>query len=237
MNETEVDNTVLRGATIIWDLDGTLVDTSRDILRALNEMLSAHGYPAVEEGYLRAIVGEGARATLRRALAHLGTALPEPVVTGMVAEMVGIYAAAPTRDSVLFPGMRHALQAFRDAGALQVVATNKPQELADLVISGMDLSRFITRTIGRDSAPRAKPDPSHLYKAAGLTALQARQARLLMVGDSNTDLRAARAAGMPCILMSFGYSARPVRELGADIVLDDAHAVPHHAARLLARRG
>lgn len=212
---------------ILWDLDGTLVDTARDILRALNEVLAEELLSPIDEATLRALVGRGARVLIRRALALHGTAVPEAKLSRMVARLVEIYAQAPTLHSDLFEGMADVLDRLKALGYRQVIATNKPQPLAEAVVAGLGLDHYFDGIYGPERVTEKKPAAQHLLEAAGLAEDHFRQGlAAIMIGDSNTDRRAARAAHMPCILVTFGYSAEDVSTLGAEALTDTASAIP-----------
>ena len=220
----------LAGATIILDLDGTLVDTAPDLVRALNAVVEADGYPATPIEDVRAMVGRGSRALLRRAYARCGTALPEPLMDARQAAFLAIYEAGIADHSRPFPGVEAALDAFMAAGAICVIATNKPQHLTERLIDTLGWRRRFARLVGADAASRKKPHAAHLIEAAG-----GRDAisRAVMIGDSATDVAAARAAGTPVALMRHGYTERPVETLGADRILEAWEEAPPAVAALL----
>jgi phosphoglycolate phosphatase len=223
--------TALAGATIIFDLDGTLVDSAPDLVRALNAVIQDDGYPAVSSELVRQMVGRGARALLRRAYARSGTALPEPALDRRVAHFLKVYEAGVAEHSRPFPGAEAALEALDRAGATSVIATNKPQRLTDLLIEALDWKGRFARVLGADAVTRKKPNAAHLEEAAGGRLLLA---RALMVGDTDVDVAAARAARVPVVVMSHGYSETPVERLGADRVLERLEETEAAAAALIA---
>lgn len=221
----------LSGATIIFDLDGTLVDSAPDLVRALNAVVEEDGYPAVSMELVRQMVGRGARALLRRAYARCGTALPEPALDLRVARFLKAYEAGVAERSLPFPGAEAALDALDRAGAASVIATNKPQHLTDLLIEALDWKGRFVRILGADSVTSKKPHRAHLEEAAGGKLLLARS---LMVGDSDVDVAAARAAGVPVAVVRHGYSETPAERLGADRILDRLEETEAAAAALIA---
>jgi phosphoglycolate phosphatase len=223
--------TALSGATIIFDLDGTLVDSAPDLVRALNVVVEADGYPTVSLDLVRQMVGRGARALLRRSYARCGTALPEPALDLRVKRFLEAYATGIAERSRPFPGAEAALEALEAAGAVSVIATNKPQHLTDLLIEALGWRPRFARILGADGVSRKKPHPAHLIEAAGGTA---RITRALMVGDSDVDVAAARAAGVPVAIMRHGYSETPAERLGADRVLERLEETEAAAAALIA---
>ncbi len=210
------DNALLKGSVVIFDLDGTLVDTAPDLVRALNATMASRGFPPTSLDDVRAMVGRGSRALILRALASQGAGLPEPEVEALRLQFLEHYAAGVADESVVFPGARDVLGALASAGAHLCVATNKPDVLADAVLQAFELAAWFDTVIGADRAPRKKPDAAHLVAAAGRHGLT----RAVMVGDSGTDVAAARQAGAPVLIMRHGYSETPVETLGADAVLD-----------------
>jgi phosphoglycolate phosphatase len=221
----------LSGAIIIFDLDGTLVDTAPDLVRALNVVLTADGFPPASLALARAMVGRGGRALLRRAYARSGTALPEPVLDARVAQFLAAYETGVADLSQPFPGAEAALEAFAAAGATCVIATNKPQRLTELLIEAIGWRGRFARLVGADAASRKKPHAAHLREAAGGAE---KIARAVMFGDSDVDVAAARAAGVPVAVMRHGYSETPADRLGADRVLESLEECPGAAAALLA---
>ncbi len=223
----------LDGATIAFDLDGTLVDTAPDLIGALNVVLGESRLPALPTEAARMLVGRGARALIERGFLAAGEPLDEAETPGLVARFIDIYRGRVASESRPFPGMETALDALAEAGATLCVCTNKPTALSMRLLEALDLKARFAAVIGADSAPRPKPDPSHLLHAidtAGGDPLRA-----LMVGDSRADADAARAAAVPCILFPFGYTDTPVEALGADLVIQTYAELPAAAQRLLAR--
>jgi phosphoglycolate phosphatase len=226
-------SSVLSGATVIFDLDGTLVDTAPDLVRALNAVIEADGFPATPIEDVRAMVGRGAKALLRRAYARSGTALPEPHFLDRHARFLDVYAAGIAELSQPFPGAEAAVEGFAAAGARCVMATNKPQALTDLLLGELGWTDRFSRVVGADACPAKKPHAAHLEAAAGgAEAL----GRAVMIGDSAVDVAAARAAGVPVIALSHGYSETPFERLGADRVLAGFDGVIDAAAALIAAR-
>lgn len=208
---------------IIFDLDGTLVDTAPDILAYLNEMLADLGRPGLDLDALRTMVGDGVRTLLIRGLEASGGVPGDLDIEGLFSQYLERYTQEPVRLSRPYPGMVETLEALSSAGVRLGVCTNKPQAPTDRLLRMLELDRHFTVAIGGDALPTKKPDPAHLL--AVLHRLDVDPARAALIGDSVTDLNTARAAGVPCILMSYGYSAIPAHRLGADRVIDDADAL------------
>ena len=203
----------------LFDLDGTLVDTAPDLHAALQHALAAHGHPPTDYDRTRAFVGAGARAMIERALAHHALAVDEDHVESMLAQFLAHYGAAPTANSEPFDGAAELLDALAGRGARIACVTNKPEHLARSVLAGVGLDDHVALLLGGDSLERRKPDPLPLHHACRAFAGEA--ANAVMVGDSTTDVHAARAAGMPCVCVRFGYHGDTAPEdLGADLLVD-----------------
>jgi len=219
---------------IIFDLDGTLVDTAPDLLGALNVILVREGRRAVTITELRHLVGHGARAMFEHALLATGEAVPADRLAFLIDGFLDHYRANIARESRPFPGVPETLTRLAGQGAAMGVCTNKPHDMSELLLAELDLARFFPAVHGAGRTPYNKPDPRHL--ADVIAALGGAKERAVMVGDSATDVKVARAAGVPVIVMSYGYTPMPARELGADAVSDDFAEVPDLVRRLLASR-
>ncbi|MEM9441718.1 MAG: phosphoglycolate phosphatase [Pseudomonadota bacterium] len=208
---------------IIFDLDGTLIDTAPDILAYLNEMLAELGRPGLDLERLRAMVGDGVRSLLLRGLEASGGVPGDVDIETLFHRYLERYTQDPVRLSRPYPGMIEVLEALSSVGLRLGVCTNKPQAPTDKLLKTLVLDHHFAVAIGGDALSTKKPDPAHLL--AVLHQLDVDPARAVLIGDSATDLKTARAAGVPCILMSYGYSATPVHQLGAERVIDDAGAL------------
>ena len=218
-------------ATIVFDLDGTLVDTAPDLCAALNHALAVLDRPPVPAADVRHLVGHGARKLLERGLAASGVSTPELVEAGFPA-FLGFYAAHIADSSRPYPGVEAALDALAAAGCTLAICTNKPAALSAALVTALGWDGRFAANLGFDSVPSPKPDPRHLL--AAIAAAGGDPATTVFVGDSITDTMTARAASIRVIAVSFGFSDRPVAELGADIVIDHYDALLP-ALRLLAR--
>lgn len=215
--------------TILFDLDGTLVDTAPDLTAALNHALGVLDRPPVPADMVKHMVGHGARKLLERGLAASGEASPALVEAG-VAPFMAYYRAHIADGSRPYPGVETALEALAGAGAVVAICTNKPQALADGLIAALGWTARFAAIVGHDSVPAPKPDAGHvlatLERAGGVAGDAA------FVGDSMTDVAAARNARLPVVAVSFGFSDRPAHELGADLVIDHYDALLPALARL-----
>ena len=219
---------MFKGSTIVFDLDGTLVDTAPDLTNALNDTLTRHGHAPVAIEAIRGCVGHGARVMIEQALAR---ASAEGDVDRMLAEFLVHYETNIARESRPYPGAIAALDRLSGQGATLAVCTNKRESLSRLLLQELEIEHYFVALAGRDTFPVAKPHPGHL---TGVIALAGGSpSRSVMVGDSDIDLRTAKAASVPAILVSFGYGAAPLDGFAPEAVIDHFDALEGHAARLL----
>ncbi|MBM3488078.1 MAG: phosphoglycolate phosphatase [Alphaproteobacteria bacterium] len=217
-------------AAVVFDLDGTLVDTLPDLLGALNGVLAELARPPLAADDVRLMVGEGAAALIDRGLAATGGAPPGTDRDCLIRRFIAIYAARPAAESRVFPGAVRALDRLAAAGHALGICTNKPQGLSHAVLDGLGLARHFPVVIGGDALPWRKPDARHL--GAVLDRLGVAPADAVYVGDSPTDVAAARATGVPVIAVRFGYSRVAPEALGADLVIDHHDALIEAVRRL-----
>ena len=216
---------------VIFDLDGTLVDTAPDLLGALNAVLTVDGFEAIEPSDLRHLVGNGVRAMFEHALTRKGGSVAPARMTDMTERFLTYYRANIARGSKPFPRVPETLDLLGNSGAGLGVCTNKAQDLTELLLNELRLSRHFPAVIGGGRTPYNKPDPRHVFEV--MKALNGQRERAVLVGDSSVDVAAARAAEIPVIAMSYGYTPVPVAELGADAVVDDFAALPEVIFRLV----
>ena len=208
----------LAGWTIAFDLDGTLVDTAPDLIGALNVVLGEQGMAPAPTAAVRQLVGHGVRGLLQRAYQMAGLTITEARITELRPRFIEIYRARIALESRPFPGCLEALADLRAQGARLAVCTNKPMALTQALLAELDMTRCFDAVIGGDVLPVQKPDPAPLLEA--IRRAGGDPARAIMVGDASPDVGAARAAGLPCIIFSFGYNDMPAEELGGDLVIE-----------------
>lgn len=201
---------------VAFDLDGTLADTAPDLAAALNHTLAKLGRPLVPPASVRHLIGHGARALLRRGLAASGEA-PEALVEQGFPIFLEYYGDHICEGTTLFPGIAEALDEIERAGAAVAICTNKAEALTSKLLAALGWADRFAVVVGGDTLPVRKPDPAPLIEAIS----RAGGGRAAFVGDSITDAETARAAGVPFVAVSFGFSDRPVEALGADSVIDD----------------
>jgi phosphoglycolate phosphatase len=202
---------------VIFDLDGTLVDTAPDLMRATNHVLEGLGRRAISMDEVRSFVGHGARALLTRGLAATGGVPENYDVEPDYQRFVDYYSANIADGSAPFPGVVKLLERLRGEGFGLGVCTNKLEGLSVQLLDALDMSRHFGSVVGPDTLGVAKPDPRPFREAVSRLGLVA--PRAVMVGDSETDVLTARNAGVPVIGVPFGYTPRPVAEFGPDRVI------------------
>lgn len=221
----------LAGATLAFDLDGTLVDTAPDLVGTLNVLLKEEGLQPLPLEEARPYIGRGARWLIERGFTAAGWDLPASKIGGLFDRFIDHYLAHIADESRPFPGAREALEAVRGAGARTVVCTNKRTDLSRVLLDALSMSQLFDAIVGADVVPAIKPDPRHLI--AAVDEAGGNVARALMVGDAATDAGAARAAGAPLVLVSFGYTEIPAADLAPDALIDHFDELPEVAERLL----
>ncbi|MEM6727411.1 MAG: HAD-IA family hydrolase [Pseudomonadota bacterium] len=213
--------------SVVFDLDGTLADTSGDLLAAANACFTAMGHGALLTAEDAGTALRGGRAMLRLGFDRLGVAGD---VDAEYPKLLEAYGAALDVHTRLYPGAMDAVEALRGDGFLVSICTNKPEGLADQLLTSLGVRDAFGALIGADTLPVKKPDPEP-FRQAVLRA-GGDPSRALLVGDSMTDERTARAAGVPSVSVSFSPDAASRAEMAPDAWLDDYAALPALAARL-----
>jgi phosphoglycolate phosphatase len=200
----------------IVDLDGTMVDTVGDFEAALGAMLADQGLPAVGRAFIERTVGKGSEHLIRSTLAEVGA--DAGLYETAWARYQQHYLAINGQFSAVYPGVVQGLQALAAAGLKLACLTNKPTAFARPLLAAKGLDGYFSQVFGGDAFARKKPDPLPLIETC--RALGTLPAHTLMVGDSSNDAQAARAAGCPVMLVSYGYNhGRPVEEAAPDAVI------------------
>lgn len=208
----------MRDATIVFDLDGTLVDTAPDLIDATNHALASLSLSPVPGQELRNWISYGARRMLVEALLLHGRKLPDAQIDQLLETFLAFYAVNLANRSRPYRGVLEALETLQQQGAKLAICTNKREELTLRLLDALSLTPKFAGIAGRDTFPVCKPDPEHLFGAIRLAA--GKPQRAVMIGDSATDVATAKAAGIPVVAVSFGYSNIPAHELGANCVID-----------------
>jgi phosphoglycolate phosphatase len=225
------DLTHLAGSTIAFDLDGTLVESAPDLVATLNTLLAQEGVGPLPLSQARDFIGQGARSLIAKGFEAGGAQVAEPRLSMLFDRFIAHYREHIADESHVFPGVTDALDILSEAGAKLVVCTNKRTDLSISLLEALGIAHRFAAIVGPDKALAAKPDARHLLVA--IEAAGGSPDRALMVGDSVADAGAARAAGVPLILVSFGYTPVPASELAADALIDHFSELPAACARLL----
>ena len=211
-------------AAVVFDLDGTLADTAADICAALNAALCKQNLGALEPEAVRLIIGKGPVVLVERALQHLG-ADPQPqLLESLTGAFMRCYAKQGNQRSTLFAGVKRCLDRLAAQDIRIGVCSNKPHEFCQALLDDLGVSDYFAAVQGSADGVPKKPDPALLL--AVLETLETLPHQALYVGDSETDVQTARAAGVPVALVRYGYSAEPVEALGADCVLQTLQDLP-----------
>jgi phosphoglycolate phosphatase len=207
------------------------VDTAPDLMGTLNTVLGEEGLPPLAYEMAPLLVGRGAKVMLERGFAAAGEPLDEPNAARLFERYIAIYLGRIADESRPFPGMTEALDRFEAEGAILAVCTNKRTDLSMAVMNALNLTARFKVIVGADMAPRPKPDASHLLHTIELAG--GNPARALMVGDSINDVLAAKNAGVPVVVVTFGYTDVPAKDLGGDALIDNFSELYDAAVGLL----
>jgi phosphoglycolate phosphatase len=221
----------LAGTTIAFDLDGTLVDTAPDLIGTLNAMLLEHGLRPVPLDAARHLVGRGARHLLEHGFKEGGASFHAGDAQALVDRFIALYRDRIADESLPFADVVTVLDGLKAEGARMCICTNKRTDLSVALIAALGLSDRFDAIVGPDLVSAHKPSAAHLIEAVQLAGGDPK--RCLMVGDSIADVGAAKAAGVPVVVVSFGYTETPAAELGADALIDSYLELPAVAHRLL----
>lgn len=214
---------------VLFDLDGTLVDSAADIAAAINSGLASAGLGPLGVADIKPMLGAGARAAVERALAACGCRPDTERTSKVHAAYIAAYETSPCVQTEPYPGAVEALQRLRGDGWTLGIVTNKPHPIALSVVAALGLAPYFAIIVGAEEGRALKPAPDMLH--AALKALPT-HAEAIFVGDSTADVGAARAAGLPVVLLSHGYTTIPAHDLGADAVIDHFDHLPAAIATL-----
>lgn len=203
--------------TVIFDLDGTLVDTAPDLMLATNHVLSLLKRRAITMQEVRSFVGHGAKALIARGCAATGEAIDEKTLGFYHAEFLRFYEKNIAANSAAFPGAISLLDRCAASGIKMGVCTNKLEGLSNRLLNALDLAKYFGAVVGPDTVNIAKPDPAPYFETLNRLGTQARHS--VMIGDSETDILTARAAGVPVIAVTFGYTPKPVATYSPDYLV------------------
>jgi phosphoglycolate phosphatase len=213
---------------LVFDFDGTLIESAPEIAHCLNELLTANGRREVTLTEVEGMIGNGVSKLVERGFLATG-GIPDDL-REQTARYVDLYNNAPVGKTPLYEGVLETLELLRGAGYRMAVCTNKLQRATVKILDGMNLSRFFAVVAGGDTFPVRKPDPGHLMGV--LDQLGVTREGAIMIGDSVNDIGCARAAGVRSVAVTYGYSSVPHAELGADVLIDRFADLPDALARI-----
>jgi phosphoglycolate phosphatase len=222
---------MILAGTIVFDLDGTLVDTAPDLISALNHVLEREGMPAVPLHLARTMIGAGARRLIERGLEVDGRAVALEDLNRLTNDFIDHYAAHIADASRPFEGLEAALDELAARGCRLAVCTNKLEWLSKLLLDRLGLSARFAAICGADTFGIAKPDPAILRQTVARAGGE--MSRTVMVGDAGPDIGVARRAGVPVIGVEFGYTEVPIAELKPDLLIGHMNQLPAAVERLM----
>lgn len=219
--------------TIVFDLDGTLVDTAPDLISALNFVLEREGLPPMPLHSARKMIGAGARKMIERGLESEGRVMTVREIDRMTTDFIDYYASHIAVASRPFEGLEHALDGLTEKGCRLAVCTNKLEWLSKRLLDELGLSRRFAAICGADTFGVAKPDPAILKQTVARAGGEL--SSTIMVGDAGTDIGVARRAGVPVIAVSFGYTDVPIAEFNPDLLIHHMRDLPTAVGTLNSR--
>ncbi len=202
---------------LLLDLDGTLIDTAPDLIATLNVVLEKQKLAPVALEDARNMIGHGARALLQKGFDAAGVELSDAREQELFSDFIKHYSANIARYSRPFEGVEAALERFASEGWQLAVCTNKLEHLARALLDELDMTRHFAVIVGADTFAKPKPDAMPLFGAIDMAG--GSREHSVMVGDSRTDIDAARNAKLPVVAVDFGYTPVPVSELGPDRII------------------
>ncbi len=203
---------------LIFDLDGTLVDTAPDLIQATNHVLNSIGRRAVDLNEFRGFVGHGAMNLIERGTLATGSAVDSETLKRLHRDFLDYYGSNVSACSKVFDGLPSLLNEAHLRGIKMGVCTNKVEGLSHKLLGELDLAKWFGAVVGGDTLPIMKPDPAPYREVAKRLGVDA--SRTIMFGDSETDIRTAQNTGVPVIAVTFGYTARPVETFGPTHVIN-----------------
>jgi phosphoglycolate phosphatase len=201
---------------LLFDLDGTLVDSAADLQSTLNHLLQEYSLPQLGLAQVKSMIGDGVAKLVERALVATGG--DGVHVDKAARRFLELYEGHAVALTTAYPEVRDVLMYLHAQGFILAVVTNKPLAATREILTTLDLDHFFTTVVGGDSAPRRKPHPDPVLKALADIGLQSHEA--MMIGDNYHDVEAAHAAGVDAIMVTYGYSHKPPSETGADYVVE-----------------
>ena len=217
--------------TVVFDLDGTLIDTAPDLILATNHVLEDAGYQPVDPQFIRPVISFGSRAMITAGIRHQGCEVSEADLDAMFAKLIDFYGRNIAVASKPFPGLISVLDGLRSSETAIAICTNKREDMAKLLMNELGLTSYFKVITGRDTFPVCKPDPEHLLSTIRLAGGTAEKS--IMVGDSTTDYETAKAANIPIIGVTFGYTDIPLAKLDCEALISNYAEFPTALAKLM----
>ncbi len=215
---------MLRAEAIVWDLDGTLVDSAPDLAAALNTVLDMRGFAVLPLATVRTMIGNGVPKLVERGFNAIGIRPDAEQLAQLVSLFMQTYSACATEYTRPYPQVVNMLNQVRELNIPMGVCTNKPEAISRQILHDLGLSVYFNSVVGGDTTAARKPDPLPLLTC--LRELIAEPAASLLIGDSGVDVNTARAAGVFVGVVPWGYTLAPAETLGADFVLRDVSELP-----------
>lgn len=204
--------------TVVFDLDGTLIDTAPDLVLATNHVLETAGYQPVSSAIIRPFISYGSRVMIEKGIQQQGREISPGQLDELFSRLIKFYGRNIAVESRPFPGLLDVLDTLRARGTTMAICTNKREDMARRLMEELEMTLYFSAITGRDTFPMCKPDPEHLFGAIRLAGGEPDST--VMVGDSSTDHATAKAAGIPIIGVTFGYTDVPVTELDCDATIE-----------------
>lgn len=221
-------------AAVIFDLDGTLIESLPDIRHATNCTLGDFGLAPLDDRTTRGFVGKGSRHLLTQALMYHGRIPEDHEIDTAYMRFLHHYAKAPAEAGYVFPGVEDVLTRLGDDGHLLAICTNKPHKPSRQVLDAYGIGGFFDIIVGGDDVEKRKPHPDHLLET--VRRLDLDRGDVVFVGDSENDIQAAVAADIRSVLLTYGYCSLPMDTLGADVIIDEFRDVPEAIASIAGGR-
>ena len=209
---------------IIFDLDGTLINSIPDMCREISLFLNRHGRRSLTETETVSIIGNGAPVLLKGAFALTGEPIKETETPDLLAAWLDQYGKAEMAETKPYPFVIETLIKLRENGCRLAICTNKPHTPTEMILTKLDLKKHFDVILDADALPERKPRPEPLWEA--VRRMGGTNGSAVMVGDSETDAQTARAAGVPVVLLSYGYTHIPYEELKPDALIGSFAELP-----------
>lgn len=209
---------------VVWDLDGTLIDSAPDLCRALNAVLAASNCEPLEVQLVRTMIGNGVPKLVERGFQAVDQELSAAELDVMVGKFMAHYSADPTAHTRLYPGVAEALEALASAGVKQGLCTNKPEAVTRSILQQLNIDQYFSAVVGGDTTDARKPDPKPLQFC--IDTMGATVSNTIMIGDSAVDAGSAKALRVPIGLVAHGYRHTDLANIDADFLVEDIASVP-----------